>query len=152
MQTIQVVISLLSIGRLFTSVGKLETDSITKEYTGSDTQIVISDEEIMDFVKTLKASSIDDYLIKTQFYVRSSMGPSGPAMASVLQEAKSLPRDLVDSITKVSNPKLVEMLKYIRSDNTRNDPDLGEHGETIRRITVVEDKENKSRVIAIFDY
>jgi len=46
----RVVLSILLIGRLFTSVGNLDTRSITRPYTGKLISDVISDHEIEEFV------------------------------------------------------------------------------------------------------
>lgn len=152
--TIQVVLSILAIGRLFTSVGKLETSSITSPYTGKDTTDVVSDQDIESFVNEnnlcLK-EKIDDPV----FNIRSSVGPQGPAMSSIIPEAKSLPDDLYQIITKFLPQDMIDILDKIRDDSIENPPDLRtccNQSNIIRKITVVEDKENKNRVIAIFDY
>jgi len=91
----------------------------------------------------------------SSFKVRSSCGPNGPGMTSVIDDAKNIPESLYKSIARVVNDDVRGLLKRIRNEDTPNHPELNillNQNKSIRRVTVVEDKENKSRVIAIFDY
>jgi hypothetical protein len=153
-RAIQVVISLLSIGRLFTSVGTLRTDTITSPYTGKDTTEVISDLVIESFVKEHNLFVGETDIEDPSFYIRSSTGPSGPAMASVVKEAKDMQPDLYDLVSYFLTDITKEVLDKCREPNVTNHPNLEKlcSNSSMRKITVVEDKEGKDRVIAIFDY
>lgn len=96
-------------------------------------------------------------------FIRHSAGPMGPAMTSVLKEAKALPDELFNNLTILlsimeGGEDIIEVMQKIRSEDT------GEMHENLdfasatrntsvfRRIAQVPDKELKSRVVAIFDY
>jgi len=146
---IQVVLSLLSLGRLYTSVGSLDIDPIIRK---SNYSISISESEIFDFVTELNLRI--DEVSKPEFYIRSSSGPSGPAMTSIIQEAKNLPDGLYEDIVKLLPDDLKEVLDQCRTEECYSIPSFEQNvnNSSFRKITVVEDKEFKNRVIAIFDY
>jgi hypothetical protein len=151
--SIRAILSILTIGRLFTGVGKLDTSTIESQYTGIETHLCISDHVIESFVKEYNLSL--EEITDPEFRLRSSQGPSGPAMASVCKEAKDLNDDLYQIIIKYLTPEQRDILNQIRSDKIQNPPDLQQcckDTDIIRKITVVEDKEGKDRVIAILDY
>jgi hypothetical protein len=146
---IQVVLSILNLGRLYTSVGQLSISSIIKESSSDDSYI--SDEDITNFVKEHSLSL--EEMSTPEFYIRSSSGPSGPAMTSIIQEAKSLPDDLYKIIIKFLPSEMKEVLDQCRQEDCYSIPCFNANGSScLRKITVVEDKEFKNRVIAIFDY
>jgi hypothetical protein len=146
---IQVVLSILTLGRLYTSVGHLSISSIIKESSCDDEYI--TDEDITNFVKE-NSLSLEEMSIP-EFYIRSSSGPSGPAMTSIIQEAKNLPKDLYKVIIKFLPTEMREVLNQCRQEECYSIPSFNVNGSScLRRITVVEDKEFKNRVIAIFDY
>jgi len=131
----------------------LDTSTIEGQYTGIETHESISDSVIESFVKDYNLSL--EEMADPEFRLRSSQGPSGPAMASVCKEAKDLNDDLYNIIIKYLTPEQTEILNQIRSDKVSNPPDLQlccKDTNIIRKITVVEDKEGKDRVIAILDY
>lgn len=147
--TIRAVLSLLTLGRLYTDVGELVTSQITSK---SDYVISITQEEIETFVKSnnLFINEVDE----PELYIRSSTGPAGPAMSSIIQEAKNLPEVLVEDLRKVLPPKIMEELDFCRTESCYSIPSFNVNldNKSYRKLTVVEDKECKNRVIAIFDY
>jgi hypothetical protein len=151
--SIRAVLSILQIGRLFTGVGMLDTSNITKDYTGLETEKVIPDHVIESFVNEMNLRI--DEIPEPDFYLRSSKGPSGPAMASICKEAKDLDERLYNLIIKFLTSEQKEILDQMRDENIHNPPDLQQLCDStniVRKITVVADKEGKNRVIAILDY
>ena len=151
--SIRAIISILTIGRLFTGVGSLDTSTIEDQYTGKETQLCISDHVIESFVSEYNLCL--EEIAEPEFRLRSSQGPSGPAMASVCKEAKDLNDELYQIIIKYLTPEQIDILNQARSEDILNPPDLQQcckDTDIIRKITVVEDKEGKNRVIAILDY
>jgi hypothetical protein len=148
-RSIQAILSILTLGRLYTGVGDLVLDPIISDSNISDN---ITDAEIQDFVQN--NDLLIDEVSQPEFFIRSSTGPSGPAMTSIIQEAKNLPDALYEDIVRILPPNMIEVLDQCRTQECYAIPsfqqDTGNH--SIRKITVVEDKEFKNRVIAIFDY
>lgn len=152
----RVVISKLFLGRLYTSVGELVTDSITRPYSGMSVNDVISRENIKSFLR-MQLVTLPMDITETKFFVRSSSGPQGPAMTSIIDEGKALGDELLKDINLFLTTEMKEVLTDIRSPTCFNEPSLAAHvkksmSSVVRRITVVDDKEGKNRVIAIFDY
>jgi len=96
-------------------------------------------------------------------FIRHSSGPMGPAMTSVLKEAKALPDDLIDSLNILLNnmeggEDVIKVMKDIRQESTEEMHEGLDFASAtkdtpiFRRIAQVPDKELKSRVVAIFDY
>lgn len=151
--------SLTNIGRLFKGVGSIKTDTIERKST-LDTHDVISDDTISNFCRYHAFGDVAIPSVK--FYVRSSNGPFGPAMTSVVEEAKSLPENLISSFATLSfkedenATEALDLIKTIRNNDIQVPEDYTKlfHKDlkTLRVITVVEDKEDKDRVIAILDY
>jgi len=149
-EQIQVVLSLLILGRLYTNVGVLDVKSII-QLPSSHYVDNITDSEIEDFVCSNKL--ILNEVSEPEFYIRTSVGPCGPAMTSIIQEAKSLPNDLYEIIVNGLPPDMVEVLDQCRKEECYSIQSFQQKDiNSIRKITVVEDKEGKNRVIAIFDY
>jgi len=152
---IKVLLSLLFIGRLHSSLGILDTSTITQKTIVNDN---ITDTEISKFVNMYFTGVVlEDEPV---FEIRSSAGPSGPAMTGILHEAKLLPQTLVKSLEIfVGNGEnsVLQMLNKIREQPNEEVKIQNIFPEIVlkdsfRKITVVEDKELKNRVIAIFDY
>jgi len=141
---LQVVITLLSLGRIFTDVGVLDTTPITSPYTGKKVDQVIPQSMIADFLDSCNLRTRISFDLPESF-IRTSMGPSGPAMSSVMHEAQVLPDSLVETISRLLPSNLSGYLNRCRS----YPPKGGKH---YRKIVVVPDKEGKSRIIAILDY
>jgi hypothetical protein len=112
----------------------------------------ITDVEIQDFVQN--NDLLIDEVSQPEFFIRSSTGPSGPAMTSIIQEAKNLPDALYKDIVRILPPNMIEVLDQCRTQECYAIPSFQQDtsNRSIRKITVVEDKECKNRVIAIFDY
>jgi hypothetical protein len=150
----QVVLSLLSIGRLFSSVNELKTDSI-EVVNNPDTYLAISDKDIDDFLDYYGFRNLEVPGAPV-FEIRSSVGPCGPAMSSIIEEAHAIPEELVTALEDLAGDStVIEVLKRIRSEKITTPESLKpsiKSSSCFRRVTVVEDKEFKSRVIAIFDY
>lgn len=141
-------------GRLYSNLGVLDTSTIMEKTVVNDT---ITDDELLSFVRDVNPSGTLDVSCP-EFSIRSSAGPSGPAMSSIIHEAKLLPHDLVEALTifcKEDN-EVIDLLRDIRIKPIPDKFIGSDYDQTfrdsIRRITVVEDKELKNRVIAIFDY
>lgn len=96
-------------------------------------------------------------------FIRYSAGPMGPAMTSVLSEAKALPQELVDNLNTLlkhmeGGEEVIEVMQKIRDESIEEMHEGLDFRSSIketpifRRIAQVPDKELKSRVVAIFDY
>jgi len=153
-------LSLTNIGRLFKGIGEIKTDTIERKST-LDTTNVISDETISNFCRYHAFGSVTQPPLS--FSIRSSNGPFGPAMTSIIDEAKLLPTSLIEDFSTLSlegddnATEIIDIINNIRNNNI--DIPLSytkllnqEYKNTLRVITCVEDKEGKDRVIAILDY
>jgi hypothetical protein len=156
--SIQALLSLLNIGRLFKDVGTVVLDTIETQ-NNVITEEIINDDDIKSF---LSHYSIDNYEIApTKFFIRSSRGPLGPAMTSVTEEAKILSEKQYKSIKTLivtsedGADSITSVLDQCRNNNVPIPDSYTEKfspNKYSRKITVVEDKEFKNRVIAILDY
>lgn len=74
-------------------------------------------------------------------------------MTGVIHEARNLPDDLYEIICKYLTDEQQQILNQCRNSELPIPPDLKQNNNSlIRKVTVVEDKEGKDRVIAMFDY
>lgn len=158
----QVVLSMLQIGRLYSNVGELDTSNVTDPYTGSDDTVVVTREHIGSFVRSYKLTLDDETKGNLKdsitYHMRSSTGPCGPAMSSVIEESKAIPNGVLLILKNRLPTDIFESLMECRGlSETDYPPDLRaclakDRQLTFQKLTVVEDKEGKDRVIAILNY
>lgn len=159
---IRASLSLLNLGKLIKGVGILDTSTIT-QINNPDTINVISDETIYEFVQKFDLEfDLKTYEnIKIPISIRTSNGPFGPGMTSVIEEAKLLSEDDINVLKDLGSKfniqdaqSIINHIYELRKVETPQEYSLNftKDRSHLRKITVVEDKENKNRVIAIFDY
>jgi len=177
---IRILTSLLYIGRLYDSIGDLETETITGKYTGLAIDREDHNANLVSFMQLFSLSlyhcetnsefgktfleGLERRLLKLpdnlkgEFYLRTTVGPMGPGLQSIVHEALLLSDKQIDSITYFIGEQTKSWFNEIFNDPfgfIDNHPTFKSKrmdNPTTRRITVVEDKEGKSRVIAILDY
>jgi len=81
------------------------------------------------------------------------MGPNGPALGTSLDDLNTVPDSLLDDLTSICNDEEGNLGFYI---DRRPAPSIGftKKGKDpcFRRLQPIEDKEGKTRLVAIFDY
>lgn len=80
------------------------------------------------------------------------MGPNGPAIITALDDLNVIPQDLKYDLYYIANDTDGHLARYFSREEyvdigkkKRSDP-------TFRRLSTIDDKEGKCRIIAIFDY
>lgn len=124
--TLRVLLSFSNIGRLYKNVGKVDTSNIVHE-SALDTQKSISRNTISNYIRhySLFNSNTRNVVDNPVFYIRSSNGPFGPAMTSVMEEAKYLTPIMIECIQKLdhkimdgsSKYKIADLIREIRHGN-----------------------------------
>lgn len=89
-----------------------------------------------------------------RYHFSTKKGPNGHAMWTSLKDANALPESLVTSIGVLAGPDLEKKIRALRNDPSRFAGifPLPTDIDHIRRVTGIQDKEGKTRVIAILDY
>jgi len=106
--------------------------------------------------------TVDEWLAGPSFHWTLKTGPNGPALATALTDLKALPTTLVESL-KVLDPRLAPVFEVLQNNGALVDwyqsvVDAGSKRvrtgakALIRKLSVKDDKETKSRVFAILDY
>lgn len=90
----------------------------------------------------------------SEFHLTTKRGPGGgQALLEATENLYSLPDSLVSSIARVGGPELVSHMLRLKDGRDLVEKVLGPHQEVpIRKLTVIPDKEGKSRVVGILDY
>lgn len=157
----RLILSCLYITRFIRLKPKPSHKSITQSpgYTGSS-ELLRND--IVKFLKDLGISGnqigrVPKSLRFKNFHMTSKSGPNGHALWTSYLDAMSLPDDLKESIDYLSNGKLGDLISrfiglYLRIPTFFDNLTPCKGGTKIRRISVISDKEGKSREVAILDY
>lgn len=160
--TLRAIISLLNIGRLFVDVGEVDTSTI-ETINDVRSENIISNRIISNFKKKF---SINPELGVPKFVIRSTNGPFGPSMTTIIEEAKMLLPEDLENFKILTGPHrdstetetIINTITDIKHPEVVTPPHFNKHISTprekfsLRKITVVADKECKNRVIAILDY
>lgn len=140
------VLTILYVTRIVTLPVKADYEPITKEYSGQEVAKLSSEIEIVMTRFKLTSLKVPSW-VACHLSVRK--GPSGePAMASSLAELSQIKKDpqfLEDLLTlggKRFNTYLQPLLERVK--------DFGP--TTLRKVSVISDREGKSRIIGILDY
>lgn len=147
-RVLKFVLTLLILGRLIPGDGSLSTKSITDPPTVSDSSVMKITKEIRQMINTLGLPSLDLQEWRSP-HASTKSGPNGQAIASFLKDLSILPEELVKAITTLGGSTLKEMIDSLRPYSKILYPDFQ---GSLRRISVIRDKELKNRPICIFDY
>jgi len=147
------ILTTLTVSKAITGDGKeVDFEPITREWKGSIPEEFINWLENQDIT-----FGVDSYYTSgdwEKFHFSTKSGPNGLALASSL-------RDL--TILHKKYPQLLEDIQLLGNSQSLNDnisniipliecQDQDIEQLTIRKLSIVNDKESKNRVIAIFDY
>nr|QQP18721.2 RNA-dependent RNA polymerase [Soybean thrips mito-like virus 1] len=151
--SLQGVLTLLTIGRALTpeTYFKPDLEPITK---ASCAQIGIPTEFMMRFIKDFRIETVSDW---TGFHYSTKSGPHGVAMWSALSDLRELPEELRQSISVLGGKPLKAAMDAALAIP---EPLFNEFegrfrikaNQPIRKLSLIEDKEGKCRIIAILDY
>lgn len=143
----------LVIGRCFRIKGPVDLSSITKPHLSPmDYSIWV---EVAD--KFVRQYDLFPDRERPQHRFRMSAGPNGPAMTSLVHDAKSLTPAMLAQLRTLSDNRTIEEIEKIRGypDHLLQTTSR-ELGASLcyntRRLSAVCDKEGKMRIVAIFDY
>lgn len=115
-------------------------------------------ENLLEFLHSQDLSKI---LIKHSIgifkpHLTTTMGPNGPALGTSLDDLNALPDSLVQDLESIVNDENGDLGFYL---DRRPAPSLGYTKKSsrlgalaIRRLQPIEDKEGKTRIVAMFDY
>jgi hypothetical protein len=151
---IQFLLTLLNLSRSFTAKSKPDYSSITKPFSGTD-GVLIPNDQLERIIKDFNLSLDFTDWSKENMYYTSKAGPRSPnALTSAL--ANIVPSPMTEALTMlVPGRESSKLYKYMTNifPITTNNKDLLTHGKIVfRRLSIVNDPEGKSRIIAIFDY
>lgn len=149
---IKAVITVLSIGRYFKGGKPVDYESIT----APSTPILPKDGEILLALKKMKVEVGRDIPSEWKFSWITTAGPNGPSISSSLQD---LPK-FVDRFKEQVAVMLPDFLKiidknlmYEKTHKLSNLLGLDKfRNDSLRKISIKDDREGKSRPFAIFDY
>lgn len=152
LQAIRWSLTLLSLSRSILGGKPVDTQSITEAGITSYSD-VISDYEIIQFWQSLGRPKLPFHWLK--FHWSTKAGPNGPALQGALSDLKLLPDSLIESL-KVFYPESAPIWGLL---SARSSPlfqvwlkVLKIPLRGIRRLSIKDDREAKSRVFAILDY
>lgn len=161
-QSIRFMLTLLSVSRaMAVSAKKVDISSIIDTFTGTDMAPIPN--------SFIEKWSKDNYVFlcpenfeagKVSFnYFSTKAGPMGLATATAWEHLQTLSENVLGAIGVLASDKLIiEMTNIwhraasVVGPNLFSPPKKGVREVTNRRLSVVNDPEGKSRVIAIFDY
>jgi hypothetical protein len=148
---LRIILTVLNVGRYVPGDGTLDVSSIVSPRVGNLAQAQLLEQKLVTFsTKVLKEIIPKDFCTDwLEPHLSTKRGPNGQALGTALKDLTQLTPTLKEAIGKLAGKKLANYLCLLEPAAVGLNPDFK---GSLRRISVIKDKECKNRPIAIFDY